>query len=149
MPNDFERIDEANEETFGPCAVLLCGFDPRELAPVGILLDRLGVEGCRVLFCSREMLGMAVGPVLEEAEQGTPLPPKKLPRTMLLSGMNGEQVQTVVQSFGATGLMRPIFATVTKINYRYTVKELLSELLREHRAMQKQQMDKKVKPAKQ
>jgi hypothetical protein len=49
--------------------------------------------------------------------------------------MTGTRVRVFLDQYASTQLPRPIFATVTPSNLDFTVRDLLIELLQEHRSM--------------
>lgn len=133
----FKKLD-ANpkvETVIGPPAVLFCGFTPQEAMLMKTLLKAVGAEDHNILLCTEQMIMQPVGQALLATKQLPPVPPDKLPRVMVMSGMSDEQIHGVLEGYSATRLRRPIFATATKRNLNYTVRELLVELLQEHRMM--------------
>jgi len=131
----FREIDREGERGFGPAAVLLCGFAGDEARRVSELLRTAGAPEHRVILCTEAMVQRTLGEVLETPDDSAPLPPEKLPRVMILSGLSGRQIHAVLDGYDSTGVSRPIFGATTPGNLRLTVRDLLVELLREQRAM--------------
>lgn len=132
---DFKRIDQDEGTPLGPLAVLLCGYSDEESRVVSSLLDRIDLPEHRVIPCSEAMLKDTLGEALRRTDEALPVPPDKLPRVMVLSGMTAAQVRALLDHYASTRLPRPIFATVTPSNLDFTVRDLLIDLLKEHRAM--------------
>lgn len=137
MSATFQRIDENDELSPGPPAVLVCGFATDIEAALKAVLERCGAPEHRVVFCSREMVRQTLKQALESTESAQPAPPDTLPKAMVLSGMTGTQIQGFLSAYSASKLPRPIFASVTPINLSFPVGKLLMELLNEHREMSK------------
>ncbi len=137
----FSRVDEADEPRIGPEAVLVCGFSSEEFPAVESLLKAIGAEPHRITPCTEAMLSQRLEDALATTGQDPPVPPDKLPRTMVLSGFREGQVRELMKRYGSTGLARPIFATTTPSNLDFTVRELLVHLLQEHRAMQEREAE--------
>jgi hypothetical protein len=137
MSATFQRIDESDETSPGPRAVLVCGFATDILAALRGVLERCGAPDHRVVFCSRDMVKQTLKQALEATEPAPPAAPDTLPRAMVLSGMTGTQLQAFLSEFKASKLPRPIFASVTPINLGFQVGKLLVELLAEQREMSK------------
>ncbi len=133
----FRKLDpnQENEEIIGPPAVLCCGFTPQEMMLIKTLLKAVGAEGHQTFLCTEQMIMQPLGQALQSTKQLTPVPPSKLPRVMVMSGLTAEQINGILASYDLTKMRRPIFATVTKRNLNFTVRELLVELLQEHKAM--------------
>ena len=131
----FERLEDGGEESLGPEAALLCGFSADEVPAIRALLGSIGAGEHRTLLCSDIMLSQKLREALKAEEALPPLPPDKLPRVMVLSGLPGDRVRDLLAGYKTTGLPRPIFAVTTASNLDFTVRELLVDLLREQRAM--------------
>jgi len=132
----FKPIDASNEQRFGETAILLCGFAAQELKPIRDLLDALGIVDVKIIPCTEGMLAQTVGEALSDPAQGLPAPPEKLPRVMILSGLTNELLHALLNNYSATKLPRPIFAAATPESVKMPLKQLLVELLAEHKMMQ-------------
>jgi hypothetical protein len=131
----FREFDQDEKGAFGPRSVLLCGFSVEETAKICDLLKVAGAPGHRVILCTDAMIGKSVEEALETTDVSDPLPSERLPRVMVLSGLAGQQVRALIDSYAATGLRRPIFAVSTPSNLGFSLRDLLVELLKEHQAM--------------
>ncbi len=134
---EFKRIDQDQEAPLGPPALLLCGYSSEESLTVVSLLETMDASGYRVVLCTEPMLAQTLEEALSTTSEVQPVPPDKLPRVMVLSGMTGAQVRVFLDRYATTQLPRPILATVTPGNLSFTVRDLLIDLLKEHRAMTK------------
>jgi hypothetical protein len=132
---EFKKIDQDEGAPLGPLALLLCGFSLEESRTVSSFLGTIDASEHRVVLCTEPMLVQSLGEALTTTEESPPVPPDQLPRVMVLSGMTGAQVRVFLDQYASTQLPRPIFATVTPSNLNFTVRDLLIELLEEHRAM--------------
>ena len=132
---EFKRIDQDEGAPLGPLALLLCGFSLEESRTLSAYLGTIDSSEHRVVLCTEPMLTQALGQALTTTEEVPPVPPDKLPRVIVLSGMTGAQVRVFLDQYSSTQLSRPIFATATPSNLNFTVRDLLVELLQEHRAM--------------
>ena len=132
---EFKRIDQDEGAPLGPLALLVCGFSLEESRTVSSFLGTIDASEHRVVLCTEPMLAQSLGEALTTTEESPPVPPDKLPRVIVLSGMTGAQVRVFLDQYASTQLPRPIFATVTPSNLDFTVRDLLIELLQEHRAM--------------
>jgi len=131
----FQRLEEDGKSRIGPSAVLLCGFAIEEADGVSRLLEQVEASAHRVVFCAEPMLGQTLAEALASECVGLPLPPEKLPRVMILSGLRSGQIRALVGNFEPTGLARPIFASVTPANLGFPLRQLLRALLREQAAV--------------
>jgi hypothetical protein len=134
---EFKRIDQDQGAPLGPLALLVCGYSPEESGIVSSLLGRIDASEHRVVLCTEPMLAQSLGEALTTTEEFPPVLPDKLPRVIVLSGMTGAQVRCFLEQYSSTQLPRPILAAVTPSNLSLTVRDLLVDLLKEHRAMAK------------
>jgi len=132
---EFKKIDRDEGALLGPLALLLCGFSFEESRTLSSFLRTIDASEHRVVLCTEPMLAQSLREALTTAEESPPVPPDKLPRAIVLSGMSGAQVRVFLDQYASTRLPRPIFATVTPSNLDFKVRDLLVELLQEHRAM--------------
>ena len=132
---ECKRIDQDEEAPLGPLALLMCGHSSEESRTVSSFLGAISASEHRVVLCTEPMVAQSLGEALATTEESPPVPPDKLPRVIVLSGMTGAQVRVFLDQYASTLLPRPIFATVTPSNLSFTVRDLLVELLQEHRAM--------------
>jgi hypothetical protein len=135
VPEGFEIIDAERGAAVGPPAVLLAGFAEAEVAAVRSLLVAIGAPEHRVLRCTASALEQTVEQALGVDPGEDPLPAEKLPRVLLLSGLPDPRVHAALDHWAGIGLPRPLFACATPSNLAFTVKRLLGDLWREHRAL--------------
>ena len=134
---EFQRIDDDGSAGLGPSALLICGFAPEISQDLKAVLEKAEAADHRLVFCTPAMIKQPLGEALESQTDEDPAAPDKLPRTMVLSGMSGVQINAFLDAYRQSGLSNCIFATVTPANLRFPVGKLLSELLREQRAMRR------------
>jgi hypothetical protein len=131
----FRELGDGNRSIPGPSAVLLCGFLVAEAQEVRALLGRAGIQTERVILCSEGLLRKPLREALETPGSEEPVPPDRLPRVMILSGMTESQIGLFLDTFRSSGLPRPIFATATEWNLERPVRQVLLDLVKEHRAL--------------
>lgn len=132
----FESLDDDDRPGEGPPALLLAGFDPDATDPASALLTRVGAPDHRVLLVTRDMLGGTLAEALSQEAPGEPLPAEALPRVAILSGLTGRQMHALIDAWPETGLWRPIWASTTRSNLGFGLRNLLKELLAEQRAIE-------------
>lgn len=133
--NTFRELGGGERRIPGPRAVLLCGFSASEAEEVRALLDKAQTGTERLVLCSEGMLRRPLREVLEASVEEDPVLPERLPRVVLLSGMTEGQIQLFLDAFRASRLPRPIFATTTDSNLERNLREILVDLLQEHRSL--------------
>jgi hypothetical protein len=131
----FRRIDQNSTRRRGTPRVLACGHSAEAAGKIAALLLALGVEDAAVRLATPDMIGMTLAEALAADTDEPPVPADQLPPVLVLAGFSGSEVTRFLDGFSVTGLPRPIFAGVTPTNLGMTVRQLLRDLLAEHRAM--------------
>jgi len=131
----FRPVAKGDVRRIGTRAVMLTGFTMDEADAVRNLLTRIDASDVRVIQVQAAMLERHIGEVLDENGTGDPVPAGKLPRVLFMSGLTGSEFHDLLDRYVETDAPRPIFAAATERNLHFTVKQLLLELLAEHRAM--------------
>jgi len=58
-------------------------------------------------------------------------------KIIILSGFSDKQIHELINNYKSSKLPKAIFATITKHNKNFKLKDLLRELKREHKAINK------------
>ncbi|MBN2719346.1 MAG: DUF3783 domain-containing protein [Deltaproteobacteria bacterium] len=132
--SDFQELTNDVRVFPGPRLFLVSGYDADEIESLSGFLEGIGYPGVPVKYCTASGLDSLLETVLSEEALEEPAGKGKLPTVMVFSGMTSADVQTVMGRFKECGLPRPIFATTTPTNLKFTVKTLLQHLLEEQRA---------------
>lgn len=130
----FRKID-GDGALPGPRAIFYSGYGENLQENLGPYLNERGLEGVSLIPCREDSLNLKVAHVLKDESTAPAISPEKLPRVMLLSGLEHRELEIFLGDFKNTGLVRPIFATTTLPNLDFSVKELLNHLLSEQRSM--------------
>ena len=130
----FKKIED-EDSSVGPQAILVCGFSTEVEDTLRTVLEKIGAEEHRIVFCTPKMVKQTLIQALESEECGEPAASNELPQTLVLSGLNGSQLQSFINELRSSGLPRPIFASTTESNLEFEVGTLIVELLREQRQM--------------
>ncbi|HPM75725.1 MAG TPA: DUF3783 domain-containing protein [bacterium] len=131
----FRQLDNGEQRGPGPRIILIGGFQADEVMLLKEFVDRTFPERIRLRLCTAQMLDKTLGDALSQPVDDNPAPPDKLPRFLLLSGMSNREIHALINRFGSTGLPRPLFAATTSANLHFLLRQLLLELLQEHKAM--------------
>ncbi len=111
----------------GPRVMLVCGYSARDVKRLEGIAKDIGVSV--KVFC-KEMLKVKVSEALNMECGG--FFDEKLPRVILLSGLNGKEVSRAMDLLREIDIEPPIFAVTTRININMTLGELLKELIKEY-----------------
>jgi len=137
----FKKMEE-NGILPGPRAVLICGNSAASHNSIRNFLKDWGYSDIEVLGCREDFLNNTIEHVLTNPSKAELIQAEKLPPVMLWSGISHKELDSILSRFNETGLARPIFATTTTHNLKFTVKELLRHLLEEQKSMREAQQQK-------
>jgi len=130
-----EGIGGTSDERFGPDVLLLAGFMKEELAQVRALLVELEAEDILTIkLLTREMHAGTLGEAFE-TEQPSPeetSPALGVPRVCVLSGLTGAEAMAVIDAFGTSDIVPPIFAAAVPNNWNKSCASLLEEIADDH-----------------
>ncbi|MBI9098747.1 MAG: DUF3783 domain-containing protein [Spirochaetaceae bacterium] len=130
----FKKMEEDGSLP-GPRAILLSGFSQEVHRKMVDYTRAKNLNDIDVIPCREDSLNVKVSDVLSGKSSGGIIPAEKLPPVMLWSGLTHTEFDTALSGFHETGIPRPIFATTTKHNLDFTVKELLQHLLSEQKSL--------------
>eukprot|EP00270_Netrium_digitus_P010680 TRINITY_DN3331_c0_g1_i1.p1 TRINITY_DN3331_c0_g1~~TRINITY_DN3331_c0_g1_i1.p1 ORF type:complete len:242 (+),score=49.08 TRINITY_DN3331_c0_g1_i1:57-782(+) len=137
---DYAKFAEMDDDfpSYGPPAVLLIGFSPSGVAVIQELLRNIGGEFVRVIVCTSAMMSNTVADAVHVGEQGNVLEveaAKNSRRVCLLSGLNGEEMVTLVSLFPESEMDLPVFAAFVEGNADKILSEVVEEILEDDRRM--------------
>ncbi|WCJ19281.1 hypothetical protein M5689_001577 [Euphorbia peplus] len=131
----------ADDPVYGPPALLLLGFELQEAFKIRQLLQEMGGEFLKVIFCTEDMIPCSLWeamntsqPKLEAVEIA-----KSLPRICFLSGLSGEEIMMFIDAFPESGLEPAAFAALVPNSADKPVQELIDEIMADHEMMTGQQ----------
>lgn len=135
----FKKIDEDGILP-GPRAVFVCGYSSISHKILESFLKDQQNSSIEVVPCRDDALDKTIEEVLENQSASEIISQEKLPPVMLWSGISHLELDSILSNFKENGLARPIFATTTTHNLKFSTKELLKHLLDEQKAMREAQI---------
>ncbi|KAG9441678.1 hypothetical protein H6P81_017532 [Aristolochia fimbriata] len=124
----------AEDPKYGPPALLLLGFEQKETAKIQQLLQEMGGDFLKVIYCTEDMLTLSLWDVMntEQSEIETLKVAESLPRICFLSGLTGEEMMMFIDAFPETGLDPAIFAALVPNSANKPLREVMEEILGDH-----------------
>lgn len=131
----FKKLEDIQPVETTVRAALLCGYSIKQKTTLAEFFDHIGIPEVQFVMCTEQMIPHKLKEAFEIPDDNPPLPPEKLPRAMILSGFSSENIRDLLDNFSDCEVPRPIFATTTPVNLTFTVRELLIDILEEHKVM--------------
>ncbi|KAK9798896.1 hypothetical protein WJX73_003434 [Symbiochloris irregularis] len=138
-------LDGQSEETFGPLAILLIGYIPREVDLVKEYLHEIEADMVKVIVCTDQLAEQRLCDVLESASQ--PHPKKQLSfqdvdsapqtarRMLIMSGMTSDEVLSIVYGYRQQELPETVMAAAVPASYERKVSALVDDVYGDHEYM--------------
>ncbi|EFJ35395.1 hypothetical protein SELMODRAFT_438354 [Selaginella moellendorffii] len=136
----FVAIND-DDPSYGPTAMLLVGFDNHEIPKVIEYLKGMGAEAIvKVIVCCEDMLRETLWECMQRPSNVSNPPPGtagRMPRICFMSGMTGQEVVTIVQSFPGIGLEDTAFAALVPKTAGQSLEQVMEEVIGDHERLKK------------
>lgn len=133
---EFAKIDKSDERMYGARRLLVCGYSLEERDDfLEFAINILGE--IPVIFGVNTDVENTLGDVLKHEHKAGLTVPSDLPRAVIMSGLSQNELHCLIGAYREAGLITQVWATLTPISEKWTLKNLLMELLAEANAMQK------------
>ncbi|XP_073130451.1 uncharacterized protein [Henckelia pumila] len=132
----------AEDEKYGPPALLLLGFRMEESAEIKQLLKELDGEFLKIIFCTEDMINLSLWQAVnaEQSNLEASMVAASLPRICFLSGLSGEEMMMFIDAFPECGLELPVFAALVPNSADKPVAELIEEIMGDHQMLSARKM---------
>ncbi|TXG49455.1 hypothetical protein EZV62_025330 [Acer yangbiense] len=123
-----------DDATYGPPALLLLGFEVEEEVKIRQLLKDIDGEFLEVIFCTEDMIPRSLWEAMHTKQPSLEAVKiaQSLPRICFLSGLSGEEMMMIIDSFPETGLEPPAFAALVPNSADKPLQELIEEVMGDH-----------------
>ena len=134
--NTFKKVGKTEKMLFGPRAILVCGYDPKEQQAIVEFIEALRIDSVPVIFAASDNAGAQLKELFTQPDQTGKDLPSDMDSAIILSGVAEKELHTIISSFKNTGLPRPLWATLTPISQDWPLDALIAELKKERAAME-------------
>ena len=133
----FQKVTQSDEALYGPRKLLLCGF-AAEVQPKFIsLLDMIDLSAIPLVWVTEDQADIHVGELVQLDDGAGTGASSELPRAIIMSGINQNELHTLMAGCRKSGMQQPLWATLTPTSETWPIRDLLKELATEHEAMKK------------
>lgn len=131
----FRPVGDSDRQMHGATAVLASGFSVQEQTILRAMMDTAGLETVPTVYITAATLPLTLDALAALPAEANAGETAELPKALVMSGLTEQQLHTLMDSYRASGLPRPLWASVTPTSAGWTIKHLLIELLKEREAM--------------
>ncbi|CAI0410935.1 unnamed protein product [Linum tenue] len=149
IPNELAEEESkfvplnSDDPVFGPPALLLLGFEVEEAAKIQQLLQEMGGEFLKLVFCTEDMISRSLWEAMNTDQPNLEVVKvaKSLPRICFLSGLSGEEMMMFIDAFPETGVEAEVFAAMVPNSADKSLYELVEEIMGDHEMMTRRQSE--------
>ncbi|GER51252.1 septation ring formation regulator EzrA [Striga asiatica] len=131
----------SEDQSYGPPALLLLGFQLEEAAKIQQFLKELDGEFLEVIFCTEDMINRSLWEAVNTKQSNVDASKvaKSLPRICFLSGLTGEEMMMLIDAFPESGLQPAVFAALVPNSADKHLAELIEEIMGDHEMLSAKQ----------
>ena len=133
----FEKVTRSEKILYGPRRLLLCGFGGESQKKFETILGMVGLTDVSKVWVTTEQGAAALAGLLELADGSGAGLPSALPRSVIVAGITEAQLISLMTVCKKSGMQQALWAVLTPVSEKWTVEQLLAELVREREALQK------------
>ncbi len=135
---EFKKVTQSEKLLYGPRKLLICGFSSEEQLVFINLLKNLDLTDLPLVWVTEDKENMLLEELVELEDKTGEGISSSLPRAVIMAGIKEKELHQLMTGYRQTsGMIRPLYATLTPVSETWTIKNLLAELDMEHKAMHK------------
>lgn len=131
----FEKLQDTEKSLFGPRKLLLTGFSSDAQNKFKTLLEMLGFSDLPQIWAASEQLDAPLNALIDLPEDFGNGVDSSLPRAIIAGGITERELRLLMSGCRKAGMKNTIWATLTPTSITWPLKQLLSELTAEHKAL--------------
>jgi hypothetical protein len=133
----FEKVTRSEKLLYGPRRLLLCGFGAEAQNKLNAVLGMAGLADVPKIWVATEQGVMALADLLELPDGSGTGGASVLPRAIIVAGITEAQLISLMTICKKSGMQETLWAVLTPVSEKWTVQQLLTELIREREALHK------------
>ena len=130
--NKNRQIDTELLYLYGPRGLLLCGFSPKEQKIIIKLISDF--SHLPVIVATAQEQGKTLNQILNLPDGHGRGKPSRMPKAIIMSGITEIELCEVMSTYRKILPKQPLWATLTPTSEKWTLKQLLHELVAEDAA---------------
>jgi hypothetical protein len=134
----FEKVSRSDKTLYGPRKLLLCGFAAGMQANFAKVLEVTGLGDLDVVWVTAEQADTEIGQLVEMPPGTGAGNDSALPRAIIVAGIRENELHNLMNTCRASGMKQALWAVMTPVSEKWTLRQLLVELEAERTALQEQ-----------
>jgi len=132
----FEKVTRSEKALYGPRKLLLCGFAASMQANFAKVLEFTGLADLDVVWVATEQADAEIGQLMELGPGTGTGVDSSLPRAIVVAGLSENELHNLMNTCRASGMKSALWAVLTPVSEKWTLRQLLVELEAERTALQ-------------
>lgn len=132
----FDKVTQSDKPLYGPRKLLLCGFAAAMQANFAKVLEFTGLAGLDVVWMAADQADDEIGQLMELAPDTGTGTDSNLPRAIVVAGISENELHDLMNTCRASGMKSALWAVLTPVSEKWTLRQLLAELEAERTALQ-------------
>jgi len=132
----FEKVTRSANALYGPRKLLLCGFTAAMQANFAKVLDFTGLTDLDIVWVAAGQADDEIGQLMELAPGTGTGTDSDLPRAIVVAGISENELHNLMNTCRASEMKSALWAVLTPVSEKWTLRQLLLELEAERSALQ-------------
>ena len=134
----FSRVSRTSQALYGPRKLLICGFTAEGQAFLDDVITALAIAELALVYASSSDLEISLKDILSQPENSGRGKASRMPAAIVMAGIAENELHQLMTSYRNAGLPNPLWATLTPTSEHWTLRQLLTELSAERKALEKE-----------
>lgn len=134
----FSKVSQTSQALYGPRKLLICGFTPEGQAFLDDVIAASTITDLPLIYAVSSDLEILLVDILSQPENTGRSEASRMPAAIVMAGITENELHQLMSSYRSAGLPNPLWATLTPTSENWTLRQLLTELSAERKAMEKQ-----------
>lgn len=136
--SQFSRVSRTSQTLYGPRKLLICGFTPEGQAFLDDVITATAIADLDLIYACSSDLEISLTDILSQPENAGRDQTSRMPAAIVMAGITENELHQLMTNYRSTGLPNPLWATLTPISENWTLRQLLTELSAERKALEKE-----------
>ena len=135
----FSPVSRTSQALYGPRKLLICGFTTEGQTFLDDVISASTIPDLPLIYACSADLEISLADILSQPENTGRGKASRMPAAIVMAGITENELHQLMASYRSTGLPNPLWATLTPTSEHWTLRQLLTELSAERKALAKEQ----------
>jgi hypothetical protein len=132
----FSRVSRTSQALYGPRKLLICGFTIEGQTLLDDAKTAAAIADLALIFACSSDLEISLADILSQPENTGRGKASRMPAAIVMAGITEKELHLLMSSYRNAGLPNPLWATLTPTSENWTLRQLLTELSAERKALE-------------